>query len=63
VTLLPKNAETSEKNAENADLSEKNAEVGQALKRDLSIPRAAIFESKVCLGTPKPERVWRRHSI
>jgi hypothetical protein len=28
VTLLPENAESSEKNAENADLSEKNAEVG-----------------------------------
>jgi hypothetical protein len=28
VTLLPKNADLSEKNAENADLSEKNAELG-----------------------------------
>ena len=52
MTLLPENAEVSEKNAENADFSEKNAELGYALKRDLSIPRAAIFEFNVCLGTP-----------
>ena len=34
--------------SENADLSEKNAEGGYVLKRYSSIPRAAIFESKVC---------------
>jgi len=28
VTLLPENADLSEKNAENADLSEENAELG-----------------------------------
>jgi len=38
--------------SENADLSEKNAEGDLVLKRYLSIPRAAIFESKVCLGIP-----------